>query len=70
MLGMSKTLTTKEYNRMSDEYDKVKFMCKCGHKVIIPKWVDKQICSWCGQYVFKDEKEEFKYRIQEKMNKN
>ena len=65
---MEKILTVKEFERLTDELDKVKYKCsKCGHKEIIPKWVDKQICSWCGSYVFKDKKEEFKYRLKEKM---
>ena len=51
---------------MSDEYAKVKYQCKnCGHKVIIPYNVEKQICSWCNNYVFKNDQEEFKYRIKE-----
>lgn len=49
---MEKMLTTKEYKRMTDEYDKVKYKCKCGRRVVIPKWVDKQLCDWCGNYVF------------------
>lgn len=65
---MEKILTVKEFERMTEEYDKVKYKCsKCGHKEIIPKWKDKTICSWCGNYVFKDKKEEFKYRIKEKI---
>lgn len=63
---MEKVLTIKEYERMTDEYDKVKYQCKnCGHKVIIPYNVDKQLCSWCHTYVFKTNQEEFKYRIKE-----
>lgn len=42
---MEKMLTTKEYKRMTDEYDKVKYKCKCGRRVVIPKWVDKQLCD-------------------------
>ena len=38
-------LTNKEYERMSEEYNKIKIKCKCGHKVIVPMWVDRQICS-------------------------
>lgn len=66
---MEKMLTPKEFKRMTEEYDKVKFTCKCGHRVVIPKWVDKQICGWCGQFVFKDKKKEFEYRMQEKMKR-
>lgn len=66
---MYKTLTTKEYDRMQDEYDKVKYQCKnCGHKVVIPYNVDKQICSWCHRYVFKNDEDEFKYRLEEAKN--
>jgi len=64
---MEKLLTIKEYERMTQEYDKVKYRCRCGHRVIIPYNVDKQICSHCKRYVFKDKSEEFKYRVKEKM---
>ena len=66
---MEKLLTIKEYERMQDEYNKVKYECRCGHKVIIPKWVDKQICGWCGKYVFKSKEDEFKYRMKEVLKK-
>ena len=62
---MDHILTIKEFKRMTDEYEKVKYICKCGHRVVIPKWVDKQLCDWCGRYVFKDKRSEFKYRIME-----
>lgn len=68
---MYKTLTVKEYDRMSDEYDKVKYQCKrCGHRVVIPHNIDKQICSWCHHYVFKNDEDEFRYRMNEKMRNN
>ena len=63
---MYKTLTTKEYERMTDEYDKVKYPCICGHRVIIPYNKDKGICSWCGNYVFKTKQDEFRYRLEQK----
>lgn len=64
---MKKMLSIKEYERMSEEYEKVKYICKCGHRVVIPKWVDKQLCGWCGNYVFKNKEDEFKFRLKEKM---
>lgn len=65
---MNKILSNKEFNTMSDNYEKVKYKCKnCGHKVVIPYWVDKQLCSWCGKYVFKNKKDEDLYRIREKL---
>ena len=66
---MKKLLTNEEFSRMSNEYDKVKYMCKCGHKNVIPNWMDKTICDWCGNYVFKCKKDEDLYRIKEKMNR-
>ena len=44
---MYKTLNDKEYKRLTDEYDKVKHTCKCGHRVIIPYQKDKTLCNWC-----------------------
>ena len=67
---MKKVLTIKEYKRMTNEYDKIKYRCVCGHKVVIPKWVDKRVCSWCGRYVFKSKEDEFKYRLKEIGGKN
>lgn len=64
---MDHILTIKEFKKMTDEYEKVKYICKCGHRVVIPKWVDKQLCDWCGRYVFKDKKVEFKYRVKERI---
>ena len=49
------------------EYDKVKYRCKCGHRMVIPPKLDKVVCDWCGKYVFKDKKKEFEYRLREKM---
>lgn len=52
-------LSDDEFQRISNEYAKVKFECKnCKHKVVIPVWVDKQICSWCGNYVYRNKKME------------
>ena len=60
--------TNKQYQRMSNEYEKVKIKCPhCGRKLVIPVWVDKQLCSWCNHYVFRDKQKEFKYRIKEKI---
>lgn len=59
-----------DFKRYSDNMDKVKVVCKrCGHRAIIPAWVDKQLCSWCKHYVFRDPKKEFEYRVKERMMK-
>ena len=67
---MKKVLTNKEYKRLTEEYEKVKYICKCGHRVVIPKFIDKVICNWCGNYVFKNKKDEDLYRIKEKMSRS
>ena len=66
---MGKLLTNKEYRRMSEEYDKVKYTCKCGHRVIITNKQDKVVCDWCGHYVFKSKKDEFEFRLKEQMKR-
>lgn len=62
-----RTKEDKEYQRQSDYYDEIKFLCSCGHKIVIPKWVEKQICSWCGHWVYRNKKLEFKDRLKERM---
>ena len=56
-------------DKYADELSKLKVRCSCGHKVIIPLFVDKQICSWCGKYVFRDKHKEFNYRVIEFIKK-
>ena len=66
---MSWKSDTEEYKRMSNEYDKIKYSCKCGHKEVIPAFVDKVVCSWCGRYVFKCQKDEFEFRMKNLIKK-
>jgi len=60
-------LSEKEFRKLADEEDKVKYTCKCGRRVIISNKKDKEVCSWCGRYVFKNKKDEFKYRVKERI---
>lgn len=65
-----RTKDDKEFQRSSEYYQKIKYECKnCKHKVVIPKWKDKNLCDYCGTLVFKDKKSEDLYRIREKLNK-
>lgn len=64
---MKHIFTNDEWKRMQENYDKVKYNCKCGHRSVIPESLDKTVCSWCGNYVFKDKKAEFQYRMKEKL---
>lgn len=63
-------LTNEEIEKYQSELNNHKYQCKhCGRKVVIPSSVDKQLCSWCHNYVFKNSKDEFKYRMKEQLSK-
>ena len=64
-----KVLSIDEYRRQSAEYDKVKYTCECGHRVVIPHWRDKGLCSWCHNYVYKDKQMYFRERLKQEMRK-
>jgi hypothetical protein len=53
----------------SKEMRKVQHKCKCGHTVTIPDFAEKNLCSYCGTYVFKNKKDEFSYRMKEQLIK-
>nr|DAE91238.1 MAG TPA: alpha-aminoadipate carrier protein [Caudoviricetes sp.] len=40
-------------------------MCRCGHSVVIYPFEKriKKLCSWCGEYVYINEREEFKDKL-------
>lgn len=54
------------YSRVSEIKTKCK---KCGCTKLLTDRNKKLICHNCGYYIFKDEKEEFKYRLKEQLNK-
>ena len=55
-------MNKKEIEKYTSVLSDHRVLCKCSHSILIPPEVNKVICSWCGKYVFKDKKEEFKYR--------
>ena len=57
----------RQMSRMFDNYSKVKYKFSCGHSVIIGANYDKIVCRFCGKYVFKNKKDEFLYRLKERM---
>ena len=62
-------MTTKEQIKLDSERTKILIKCKkCGHTIAMP-FVDKTICSHCHNYVFKNKKIEFEYRLKENMYK-
>lgn len=43
---------------------------KCKHSLVIPVFMDRNLCDWCGNWVYKDKQTEFRYKLQERMKKN
>jgi ribosomal protein S27E len=58
----------KEDSKKIGFYTKNSIKCKCGHTIFLGSR-EKIICSWCGQYIFKNEKIKFIYRIGEALKK-
>lgn len=57
-------LSFDDIQKLHDEKTANRIICKnCGHTMNISNSRDKRICSHCGKYVFREEKDEFKYRL-------
>ena len=59
------------FQKREDEREKYKRYCKCGHSIVFtpsPK-TNKTICSWCGNWIYKNDFEEFKEKLSKKMKK-
>lgn len=59
----------KDDDKFFTERSKFKRKCKCGHTIPMSPNVKKLLCNWCGRYVFRDDKDEFLYRLNEAKNK-
>lgn len=54
--------------KLLDDYSNLKIKCKnCGHPQVIPVFVSKSICTWCGFYIYRNKKTEFSDRLREKL---
>lgn len=62
-------MSFKEDDKRFKDVSKCRYKCKCGHSVIITNKLDKAICSWCGNLVFKTPKAEFEYRVNQMKQK-
>jgi len=49
--------------------DKLKITCKCGKRKVIPSYVDRLICDWCGHWIYRTKAIEFKYKLKEENKK-
>lgn len=57
----------KNDTKMSKERAKYLIYCnRCGHSLVFYpfKHINKKICSYCGYYVYKNNKIEFKERLE------
>lgn len=62
--------TSKDMSKYSNILRSGSVKCKCGRIEPIPPHLNKVICSWCKNYVFRTPKDEFKHRMKEKMINN
>ena len=59
------------YDKRENYFNKLKVVCpNCGHKVLIPAYVDSIICSWCNHKVRNNTKEYFKYKMRKVKERN
>lgn len=42
----------REIEQASSEKSKCKHYCTCGHSMVIPEFVNYQICDFCGNKVY------------------
>lgn len=62
----------KEESLLDERKRNMKIVCPyCGRRVHFYAFEksDRQLCDWCGRYVFKDKQTEFKYRVTELKNR-
>lgn len=66
-------MTTAEWSafKYREKLDRImaqnRYYCKCGHSVIIMPKKNKIICSHCGHWIFKNGKDEFMFRLRERL---
>lgn len=46
-----------------------KVICKCGHRVFVPRYIDKTLCTWCNRWVYRSKEIEFKNKLQDKLRR-
>lgn len=56
-------MSKKENKKLTEAYAKLTIRCKCGHSIIITKQNPVKICSHCGNIVYRDPREYFKWKL-------
>lgn len=60
----------KEDTKRIESFFENTIKCKCGHSIVFSSRTERMICNWCGNYVYKNAKSEFKYKMKEQLIKN
>lgn len=58
--------------KLEEEMSKQKRYCKhCGHSIIFTPSAKntRTICTWCGHWIYKNDKEEFKAELKKRYQK-
>ena len=69
---MGKTKHEREEDKLAAGKRELTVHCPhCGNRVHFYAFErqDRQLCDWCGRYVFKDKKSEYDYRMKELLKK-
>jgi len=61
-------MTNREIEKEHELATKNMVKCTCGHSLFIRNKYGREICSWCNNWVYKDKKTEFMYKMKEKLN--
>lgn len=59
----------KDDTKRLNTYTNLTKKCKCGHSIFMPMYVKKTICTHCRNFVFRDSKAEFEYRLKGEIRK-
>lgn len=63
-------LTTKQLEDIAHAKETLKRKCKhCGRRKVIPVYVDRILCDWCGFWIYREPNIEFKYKLEEQMKR-
>ena len=64
-------LTNAEIIKRGEIFADYRIKCpNCGHSITLTNRFGRVLCNWCGKWVYKDSKTEFKYKLKEKINGN
>lgn len=53
----------KDLVKYQDELSKLVVKCTCGHSKMIPVFLDKVLCDYCGKTIKNTTKLHFKYKL-------